>query len=72
VLLFAISIVALVLVSLMTPPPDRARLRDLTIATLQPSNPADRARERSERRGDVVLSILLALVIAAIWIIFSG
>ena len=72
VLLFAISIVALVVVSLATAAPDAARLRDLTIATLRPADPADRKREHAARRGDVALSILLLLVIAAIWTIFSS
>ncbi len=71
VLLFAVSVVVLVVVSLATAPPDRARLRDLTIATLQPVDAAERAHERASRRGDVALSVLLLLVIAAIWTIFS-
>jgi len=72
VLLFAISTVALIAVSLATTPPDRARLRDLTVATLKPAQPAERAHELAARRGDVALSILLLLVIAAIWTIFSS
>ncbi len=72
VLLFAISVVALIVVSLATAKPDPARLQDLTIATLKPMNPADQAREHAARRGDIALSVLLLLVIGAIWTIFSG
>lgn len=72
VLLFAVSVVALVGVSLATAAPDRARLKDLTIATLQPVNAADGAYERAARRSDIALSVLLLLIIAAIWTIFSG
>jgi hypothetical protein len=45
---------------------------DLTIATLKPASPADLARAQATRRGDVALSALLLLIIAAIWTIFSG
>ncbi len=72
VLLFAISVVALIVVSLATAPPDQARLQNLTIATLEPTSPAEQARGRMARRGDVALSVLLLLIIAAIWTIFSG
>jgi SSS family solute:Na+ symporter len=72
VLLFAVSVVALVVVSLATTPPDRARLRDLTIATLRPADEASQARDRAARRGDVALSLLLLAIVGAIWTIFSG
>ncbi len=72
VLLFAISVVALITVSLASAPPAPERVRDLTIATLQPANPADAARTRAARTGDIALSALLLLIIAAIWTIFSG
>lgn len=71
VLLFAISIVAMVVVSLASAPPDPARLQDLTIATLKPASPADAALERGARRGDIALSVLLLLLIAAVWMVFS-
>jgi SSS family solute:Na+ symporter len=71
VLLFALSVVVLVIVSLATAAPDPARLRDLTIATLRPADPAERAHEKATRTGDVALSVLLVAVIAAIWTIFS-
>ncbi|HEX9706614.1 MAG TPA: sodium:solute symporter [Steroidobacteraceae bacterium] len=72
VLLFAISAAALIGVSLATAPPAPDRVRDLTIATLRPMDADGQARERSARTGDIALSILLLLIIAAIWTIFSG
>jgi hypothetical protein len=61
----------MVVVSLATAPPDPSRLADLTIATLKPAPAADAALELRARRGDIALSALLLLVIAAIWTIFS-
>jgi SSS family solute:Na+ symporter len=72
VLLFAISVAALVLVSLVTAPPPAGQIRDLTIATLQPARGAARNQARAARGGDMALSLLLLLIIAAIWTIFSG
>jgi SSS family solute:Na+ symporter len=72
VLLFAISVAALVLVSLVTAPPPAEQTRDLTIATLQPVSGAARNQARAARGGDIALSILLLVIIAAIWTIFSG
>jgi SSS family solute:Na+ symporter len=72
VLLFAISLVALVAVSLATAPPPPERLHDLTIATLRPADPAEAARQSRARAGDIALSVLLLAVIAAVWTIFSG
>jgi SSS family solute:Na+ symporter len=72
VLLFALSIVALVAVSLATAPPPPERLADLTIGTLKPADPAEQSRLRAAHAADVALSILLVLVIAAVWTIFSG
>jgi hypothetical protein len=59
-------------VSLATTRPDRARLRDLTIATLPPADEASQARDRAARRGDVALSLLLLAMVGAVWTIFSG
>jgi SSS family solute:Na+ symporter len=72
VLLFALSIVALVVVSLATARPEAAHVHSLTITTLDSSSLPGHERERAARRGDIALSILLLLVIAAIWTIFSG
>ena len=72
VLLFAASIVVMIAVSLTTaaPPPDKTR--DLTIATLRQPEPDAQAMDRAARRGDIALSVLLVLLIAAVWTIFSG
>ena len=72
VLLFAVSIATMVAVSLATAPPDPLRLQDLTVATLKPAAPADAELDRRARRGDIALSALLLLVIAAVWTIFSA
>jgi solute:Na+ symporter, SSS family len=72
VLLFAVSVLVLVVVSLATAPPSPAQTRDLTVVTLQHADPAEEARSRAARTGDVALSVLLLLIIAAIWTIFSG
>ncbi|MGH8723105.1 MAG: sodium:solute symporter family transporter, partial [Burkholderiales bacterium] len=71
VLLFGISLVAMVAVSLATAPPEPSKVQDLTIATLRPRSAADEALDKRARRGDIALSALLLLVIAAIWTIFS-
>jgi SSS family solute:Na+ symporter len=72
VVLFAISIAVLVIVSLATAPPDRARLRDLTFATLEKRGMAHEGGVPQTRHTDFALSVLLIVVIAAVWIIFSG
>jgi len=70
--LFAISVVALIAFSLATTDPDESRLQNLTIATLKPVNAADHGRDRAARRSDIALSVLLLIIIAAIWTIFGG
>ena len=60
----------MVVVSLATAPPDPSRLADLNRDT-EASARAEGARERRARRGDIALSALLLLVIAAIWTIFA-
>jgi solute:Na+ symporter, SSS family len=72
VLLFALSVAALVVVSLASAPPDPSKTHNLTIATLQPADTADAAPSRAARTGDILLSVLLLLIIGAIWTIFSG
>lgn len=72
VLLFAISVVALVVVSLASAPPSASQIRDLTVATLQPASTTDAARQNAARNGDIALSALLLLIIGAIWTIFSA
>ncbi|MGH7549785.1 MAG: sodium:solute symporter [Gemmatimonadota bacterium] len=68
--LFVVCTVVLVGVSLTAPAPPREKLRDLTFGELSPSPEA--TVERRGRRVNVLLSVLLALAVAAIWIYFSG
>jgi SSS family solute:Na+ symporter len=72
VLLFAASIIVMVAVSLASAAPPPEKIRDLTIATLRPLEPDALAADRAARRGDIALSVLLVLTIAAIWTIFSA
>ncbi|HKX59569.1 MAG TPA: sodium:solute symporter [Steroidobacteraceae bacterium] len=72
VLLFAASIAVMIAVSLASAAPPPEKTRDLTIATLRQPAPEAQAMERAARRGDIALSVLLVLVVAAIWTIFSG
>ena len=75
VLLFAICSAVLVLVSLATPEPSRARLAGLTFATAGESNEQTSDLERSSpawRRRDVWLTVLVALCVALVWIYFTG
>ena len=65
-------IVSVLVVSVATAPPSPAQTRDLTVATLQHTHPTEEARSRAARNGDMALSALLLLIIAAIWTIFSG
>jgi SSS family solute:Na+ symporter len=72
VLLFIASVVVMVAVSLASAAPPPEKTRDLTIATLRPSAPDVQAANRAARRGDIALSVLLLLLVAAVWTIFSG
>ena len=60
-----------VAVSLATAAPEPSKIQDLTIATLRPATADYAALDKHTRRGDIALSALLLLVIAAIWTIFS-
>jgi len=67
-LLFLLCSLILIVVSIATPPPAADRVADLTLQTATPiKDPADTP---SERRVAVVLSILLAATIGALWIVF--
>ncbi len=74
-LLFVVCTVVLVVVSLGGPAPARPRLAGLTYATAADDGvPAENlARLRSRRRGlHLLLTLLLAACVAAVWIRFSG
>jgi SSS family solute:Na+ symporter len=67
VFLFVVCSAVLMLVSLTTSAPERAKLQGLTFATA----PDASAAERPSRRLDLVWSVLLALSVAAVWMYFS-
>ncbi len=69
VLLFVICTAILILVSLATAPPPPEKVEGITFDTTQRSTEGPRGR--GWRRSDVVLSVLLALCVGAIWLYFS-
>lgn len=79
VVLFAISIVILVVVSLATAPPAREQVAGLTYATAtEPVAGGVEAEERPAdverpgwRRTDLVLTAVLLAIIAVLWIVFA-
>ena len=68
VLMFLVCTAILVVVSLLTPPPDPARLAGLTFATTPAAAEAAGARGRGT---DVGLSIGVAAGVVALWLYFS-
>jgi solute:Na+ symporter, SSS family len=66
-LLFVLSTVILVGVSLATPPPPQERIEGLTLETKMVSAAEDTPRRK---RVDVIASLLLAAVIIVLWIVF--
>jgi len=67
-LLFLLCSLILIVVSIMTPPPATERVADLTLQTVAPSDAVKVAPK--ERQLEIGLSVLLALVIGALWIVF--
>jgi SSS family solute:Na+ symporter len=67
-LLFALCSAILIVVSFLTPPPAAERVADLTLQTA--TKEVDTADTPAERRLTIALSLLLALTIGVIWIIF--
>ncbi|AKJ64462.1 sodium:solute symporter [Kiritimatiella glycovorans] len=65
--LFAFCSVVLVLVSLLTPAPDRERLRGLTLAT----GVEGEVREKASPLV-IAASVLLLVTVLAIWVVFSS
>jgi SSS family solute:Na+ symporter len=70
VLLFVLCAAVLVVVSLATRPPDAARVEPLTIRRYR-TNPADNLGPQPSRTADIALSVLLAGLVAAVWLYFS-
>ncbi len=71
VLLFVVCSAVLVLASLTAPPPAPAQVAGLTLQTRSGGAPAP-APNPAWRRKDIAFSILLAALVAAIWIAFNG
>ena len=69
VLLFVLCTAILIAVSLMTAPPPPEKVEGITFDTTQRTTEGPRGR--GWRRTDVVLSLLLALGVGAIWLYFS-
>jgi SSS family solute:Na+ symporter len=67
-LLFLLCSAILIGVSIMTPPPPVERVDDLTLQTIAPSELV--AVPPPERRLEIWLSVLLAAIIGALWIVF--
>ncbi len=66
--LFVVCTVVMVGASLTAPPPPREKLRDLTFGEV---TPVPSEISESGRRVNVILSVLLALAVAAVWLYFS-
>jgi SSS family solute:Na+ symporter len=73
VLLFVVCTAVLFVVSLMTPAPGRDKTDGLTYGAPDAGHPAAvmEAETPRQRRNEVILSVLLALVIGVIWIVFA-
>src|SRR5215210_2732415 len=67
-LLFVLCSLVLIVVSMMTPPPAAERVADLTLQTVAPSAAVVVAPR--ERSLEIALSVLLAVAIGVLWIIF--
>ena len=75
VILFAICVVVLVVVSLMTPPETDEKLAGLTFATAEAVHPDGYVPPPSDpawRRRDLGLSIVLVACVGLVWLYFSG
>ena len=74
ILLFVICSVVLVLVSLATPPPSAAQTAGLTLQTRAktPERLPSMQSAPAWRRADIWLSLLLAVIVGVIWIVFRG
>jgi SSS family solute:Na+ symporter len=71
IVLFAVSVVLLVAVSLLTQPTPLARLRGLTFATLDSSYIAASPRARQLFRVHLAATIALAVFVIGLWVYFA-
>ncbi len=67
-MLFVLCSLILIVVSIMSPPPPPERVADLTVQTVAPSAEVEVAPR--ERTLEITLSVLLAALIGALWIVF--
>ena len=67
IFLFVICSVVLIVVSLLTNPPNEKQIKGLTFETAEKSD-----SDPIWRRKDVVLSIILFIAVGLVWIYFSG
>ncbi|HXV15312.1 MAG TPA: hypothetical protein VD758_00945, partial [Gemmatimonadaceae bacterium] len=67
-MLFVLCSLILIVVSMMSPPPAPENVADLTIQTVAPSAEVQVAPR--ERTLEISLSVLLAALIGALWIVF--
>jgi SSS family solute:Na+ symporter len=72
ILLFGISVVLLVVVSLLTPPEDDRKLAGLTVSTVPPAEALEITPEqRAQHRVNVGWTVVLVGCVVAIWFYFS-
>jgi solute:Na+ symporter, SSS family len=73
IFLFIICSIILVAVSYLTQPPDRDQLAGLTFQTAEEGEGLDiRPSDPRWRHKDIGLSILIAVLVAAVWLYFTG
>ena len=68
--LFLVCTAILVVVSLLTDPPDEAKVKDLTFETVDPNEAMQ--YEPSWRIRDIGFSLVLVAIVAAVWLYFTG
>jgi SSS family solute:Na+ symporter len=69
ILLFLLSVVIMVVVSLVTPKPDQEKIKGLTFST---TVAADRAASRASWNSlDVVLSVIVIIIVVSVFMYFS-
>jgi len=71
ILIFVVSAVVLIAVSLATRPEPRAKLRGLTFATLEGEYAPPHAGPRRVLRAQVAASVALSLLVVALWVYFA-
>lgn len=69
--LFLICVLVLVVVSLLTAPPEPEKINNLTVKTASNDVAVVAEDTPSQRRWDFILSVLLIFVVAGIWLYFS-